>query len=112
MPGSRRKEPLFYLRYIADCRRIIRVTRFVVSHVFLVKNTLDKLLSSREWRVIGAGEWKIPALTAAGEKEHRELLEKTAPENFEILHYGAIADLQVRKGENLYAGNRNEGTVL
>lgn len=53
-----------------------------------------------------------PEQTAAWEKEHRELLEKTAPENFEILHYGAIADLQVRKGENLYAGNRNEGTVL
>ena len=45
MPGSRRKEPLFYLRYIADCRRNIRVTRLVVSHVVLVKNTLDKLLS-------------------------------------------------------------------
>lgn len=51
-------------------------------------------------------------MTAAWEKEHRELLEKTAPENFEILHYGAIADLQVRKGENRYAGNRNEGTFL
>lgn len=32
----------------------------------------------------------------AWEKEHRALLEQIAPEKFEILHYGAIAGLQVR----------------
>ena len=32
----------------------------------------------------------------AWEKEHRALLERIAPEKFEILHYGAIAGLQVR----------------
>lgn len=30
------------------------------------------------------------------EKEHRALLERIAPEKFEILHYGALAGLQVR----------------
>ena len=32
----------------------------------------------------------------AWEKEHRALLEQIAPEKFEILHYGALAGLQVR----------------
>ena len=32
------------------------------------------------------------------EKEHLELLEKIAPEEFEILHYAAIAEL--KKKEN------------
>ena len=32
----------------------------------------------------------------AWEKEHRALLERIAPEKFEILHYGALAGLQVR----------------
>ena len=32
----------------------------------------------------------------AWEKEHRALLERIAPEKFEILHYGAIAGLQIR----------------
>ena len=57
-PGSRQKELRFCPRYIADCRWNIRVTRFVVSYVVLVKNTLDKLLSK-------SGFWKpTPSRTA------------------------------------------------
>lgn len=33
----------------------------------------------------------------AWEQEHRKLLAEIAPESFEILHYGAIAELRVRK---------------
>ena len=46
-------------------------------------------------RGIGAslGEEEI----RAWEREHMELLEKIAPAKFDVLHYGAIAELKVRK---------------
>ena len=31
------------------------------------------------------------------EREHMELLERIAPAEFDVLHYGAIAELKVRK---------------
>ena len=31
------------------------------------------------------------------EAEHKKLLEKIAPESFEVLHYAAIAELRVKK---------------
>lgn len=46
-------------------------------------------------RGIGAslGEEEI----RAWEREHMELLEKIAPAKFDVFHYGAIAELKVRK---------------
>lgn len=35
------------------------------------------------------------------EKEHRELLWRIAPEKFTVLHYGAVAELTVKKEELL-----------
>ena len=33
------------------------------------------------------------------EQEHRKLLEKIAPEEFDVLHYAAIAELKLKSGE-------------
>ena len=44
----------------------------------------------------GVGASLPPEQVKAWEREHRALLERTAPEKFEILHYGALAGLQVR----------------
>lgn len=32
------------------------------------------------------------------EQEHQALLERIAPESFEVLHHAALAELRVRKG--------------
>lgn len=38
--------------------------------------------------------------TAAWEREHRKMLAQTAPEEFDILHYGAAAELKKRSGSS------------
>lgn len=45
----------------------------------------------------GIGASLSPNELAEWEKEHLSLLDKIAPENFEILHYGAIAELNVKQ---------------
>lgn len=40
------------------------------------------------------------------EKEHRELLWKIASENFMVLHYGAAAELTVKKEELYVPGDK------
>lgn len=42
-----------------------------------------------------------PEQLAAWDKEHKEMLEKNAPENFTVKHYVSIAELQVRKSKNV-----------
>ena len=42
----------------------------------------------------GVGASLTEAEIALWEEEHRKLLEKIAPENFEIRHYGAVAELK------------------
>lgn len=44
----------------------------------------------------GIGASLSPSELAGWEKEHLQLLNKIAPESFEILHYGAIAELKVK----------------
>ena len=45
----------------------------------------------------GVGASMSPEQVAAWDKEHKEMLEKNAPENFMVKHYISIAELQVRK---------------
>ena len=45
----------------------------------------------------GIGESLSTNGLAGWKKEHLSLLDKIAPENFEILHYGAIAELNVKQ---------------
>jgi len=45
----------------------------------------------------GIGASLSPNGLAGWKKEHLSLLDKIAPENFEILHYGAIAELNVKQ---------------
>ena len=76
------------------------------EELFTVENAIafdiDVLFTRESWngrmkacRGIGAslGEEEI----RAWEREHMELLEKIAPAKFDVLHYGAIAELKVRK---------------
>ena len=45
----------------------------------------------------GIGAALSPEQIEAWEKEHLQLLAKIAPEEFDILHYGAVAELQAKK---------------
>ncbi|MBQ1672269.1 MAG: class I SAM-dependent methyltransferase, partial [Treponema sp.] len=45
----------------------------------------------------GVGASMSPEQVAAWNKEHKEMLEKNAPENFMVKHYISIAELQVKK---------------
>ena len=45
----------------------------------------------------GIGASLSDAELKAWDKEHRELLDRIAPEEFEVLHYAALAELRVKK---------------
>ena len=45
----------------------------------------------------GIGASLAPAELQAWEREHRAMLAETAPEEFDVKHYAALAELQVRK---------------
>lgn len=45
----------------------------------------------------GVGASMTETEISAWETEHKKMLEETAPEKFEILHYGAVAELKVKK---------------
>lgn len=45
----------------------------------------------------GVGASMTETELAAWETEHKKMLEETAPEKFEILHYAALAELRVKK---------------
>ncbi|MCR5080049.1 MAG: class I SAM-dependent methyltransferase [Treponema sp.] len=59
-------------------------------------NTFDVLTACR-----GVEASMSPETLAAWDKEHKEMLEKNAPENFTVKHYVSIAELQVRKSKNV-----------
>lgn len=48
----------------------------------------------------GVGASLDPPEAAMWEKEHKQLLNRIAPEEFDILHYAAMAELEKRKTEN------------
>lgn len=45
----------------------------------------------------GVGASMTPEILAKWESEHRQMLEKSAPESFNVLHYVSIAELTLRK---------------
>lgn len=89
--GEKRK-PIFIPDCMFDYFEMVSHEEFDLSVPFTRDTWHGRMKACR-----GVGASLTGEQLQAWEKEHRELLDKTAPEQFEVLHYAALAELRVKK---------------
>lgn len=89
--GEKRK-PVFIPDCMFDYFEMVSHEEFDLSVPFTRDTWHGRMKACR-----GVGASLTEEQLQAWEKEHRELLDKTAPEQFEVLHYAALAELRVKK---------------
>lgn len=85
------KHPIYIPNSIYEYFEMVSHEEYMIKIPFTKESWNGRMKACR-----GIGASLSPNEIVEWEQEHLHLLEKIAPKNFEILHYGAIAELKVK----------------